>query len=151
MTFSEKLTFLALMHFTSWKYSTLWKFSLIFAHIFRADWRFLTNFGSSDPSFNKHFDTPILETRNFGACTNRSYSLINIIYQFLDMIWIWNLHWGYFLIIEVGQRFHQLNHLTFSENVFWSVNFTLRFCQICYIQKWPHLSRGNLKGTSRDI
>ena len=61
--------------------------------------------------------------------------LINIIYQFLDMIWIWNLHRGYFLINEVGQWFHQLNHLTFSENVFWSVNFTLRFGQICYIQK----------------
>ena len=39
------------------------------------------------------------------------------------------LHWGYFLINEVGQSFYQLDQLTFPKNVFWSVNFALSFCQ----------------------
>ena len=35
---------------------------------------------------------------------------------------------------EVGQRFYQLDHMTFSKNVFWSANFALSFCQIYYSQ-----------------
>ena len=46
-----------------------------------------------------------------------------------------NIHWGYFLINKVCQWFFQLDHETFSKNVFWSVNFAQPFCQICYIQK----------------
>ena len=34
-------------------HSTLWKFSLHFVHILRTDWKFLTKFGSSNPSFNR--------------------------------------------------------------------------------------------------
>ena len=58
-----------------------------------------------------------------------------IICKFLDMIWVWNLHWGYFLINKVGHWFYQLDHVTFSENGFWLVNFAVPFCRICYIQK----------------
>ena len=43
--------------------------------------------------------------------------------------------WGYFLINEVGQWFYQLYNVTFSKNVFWSVNFVLPFCQIYYGMK----------------
>ena len=51
------------------------------------------------------------------------------------MIWILNIHWGYFLINKVYQWFYQFDHVTFSKNVFWSVNFAVPFCQICSIQK----------------
>ena len=40
----------------------------------------------------KHFNTPTL------ASANCSYSLINITDKFLDMIWILNIHWGYFFL-----------------------------------------------------
>ena len=42
--------------------------------------------------------------------------LLRIIYKFLDMIWIWNLHWAYISINEVGQWFNQLDHVSFSKN-----------------------------------
>ena len=47
----------------------------------------------------------------------------------LKLNWIWNLHWGYFLINEVGLWFYQLDLVTFSKNAFWSVNCTLFFYQ----------------------
>ena len=68
------------------------------------------------------------------ARANCNYSLLRIIYIFLDMIWIWNLHWGYILINEAAQWFYQLDHVTFTKNVFWSVNCTVCFYQIYYIQ-----------------
>ena len=52
----------------------------------------------------------------------------------IEMIWIWDLHWGSILVNEVGQWFYQLDHVTFYKNVFWSVNFSLFFYQLCYIQ-----------------
>ena len=55
-------------------------------------------------------------------------------YKFLDMTWIWNLHWGCFLINEVSQWFYQLGHVNFSKTIFWSENFSLSFCQIYYAQ-----------------
>ena len=51
------------------------------------------------------------------------------------MIWILNIHWGYFLISKVCQWFYQLDHVTFSKNVSWSVNFALPFSQIFCIRK----------------
>ena len=42
-----------------------------------------------------------------------------------EMIWSWSLHLEYSLINEVGLRFLQLGHLTFSKNIFWSVSWTL--------------------------
>ena len=69
---------------------------------------------------------------NICTCANCSYSLLHVINKSLDMIWILNLHWGYFLINEVRQWFNQIDHLTFSKIVFWSVNSALSFCQICF-------------------
>ena len=46
------------------------------------------------------------------------------------MIRVLDLDWGYILINEVGQRFYELDHVTFSKNIFWSVNCTLFFYQI---------------------
>ena len=111
-------------------HSTSWKFGLHFIHIFRVDLMFLNKFGSSDPSFRKRILTLFIL-----AGANCSYSLINIIYKFLDMIRILNIHWGYFLINNVCELFYQLDHVNFSKNVFQSVNFALAFCQICCIQK----------------
>ena len=51
------------------------------------------------------------------------------------VMWILNIQWECFLINKVCQWFYQLDHVTFSANVFWSVNFALPFCQICCIQK----------------
>ena len=51
------------------------------------------------------------------------------------MIRFSNIHWEYFLINKVCHSFYQLDHVTFSKNVFWSVHFALPFCQICWIQK----------------
>ena len=42
---------------------------------------------------------------------------------------------GILLVNKVCQWFYELDHVTFSKNVFWSVNFALPFCQICCIQK----------------
>ena len=97
------------VHSTWWKYSTSRKFSLHSVYISRTGW-------------------------NICAWTNYNYSLLRIIYILLDMIWIRNLHWGYILINEVGQWFYELDHGTFSKSVFWSVNCTLPFYQIYYIQ-----------------
>ena len=36
---------------------------------------------------------------------------------------------GYFLINKVGHWFYQLDHVTFSKNVFWSVNFDCPFAK----------------------
>ena len=37
-----------------------------------------------------------------------------------------NLHWKYTLINKIGQWFYQLDHVTFSKNIFCSVNpFTI--------------------------
>ena len=72
---------------------------------------------------------------NIYARANSGFWLINIICQLLHIIWIWNMHWGCFLINEVGQWFSQLDHMTFFKNILWSVNFALPFYQICYNMK----------------
>ena len=114
-------------------HSTSWKFSLNFIHIFWVDWMFLNRFGSSDPSFGRNILTLLFLQVQIAVILNKLQ--INIIYRFLDMIWILQKHWGYFLINKVCQWFYQLDLVTFSKNVFWSVNFALPFCQICCIQK----------------
>ena len=113
-------------------YSTSWKFTLNFVHNFRGDWRFLPKFGSSYPGFIRRVWHP--HTWNLKFLRMNKLQLF-IICKFLDMIWVWNLHWGYFLINKVGHWFYQLDHVTFSENGFWLVNFAVPFCRICYIQK----------------
>ena len=101
-------------------HSASWKFSLPFVHIFRTDWNFSTKFGSSDPSFNWHcytWNLKYLHMRKLQLFIATYY------YKFLDMISTWNLHWGHFLKNDVGQWFYQVDRVTFSKNVFWSVNF----------------------------
>ena len=83
---------------------------------------------------------------NICTCANCSYSLLHVINKSLDMIWILNLHWGYFLINEVRQWFNQIDHLTFSKIVFWSVNSALPFVKFVFANivqssrkvTWPH-------------
>ena len=41
---------------------------------------------------------------------------------------------GYYLINKVGLWYHQIGHVTFSKNVFWSVNCTLPFYQIYFVE-----------------
>ena len=36
--------------------------------------------------------------------------------------------------LEFLTKFYQLDHVTFSKNVFWYVDFALSFCQVCYVQ-----------------
>ena len=54
-----------------------------------------------------------LESPHKCTCANCSYSLINIIYKFLDIVWNWNIN------------------LDFGINDKYS--FAMPFCQICYI------------------
>ena len=56
------------------------------------------------------------------------------------MVRIWSLHRGHFLINEVGKLFYKLDQVTkmysdqVNQDVFWSVNFAVVFCQIYYGQ-----------------
>ena len=78
----------------------------------------------------KDFEIPIFKNSNICACAHCNHLCLRIIYKFLVAIWISNLHWEYILISEVGQWFYQLDHVTLSKNVFWSVNCTLFYIQI---------------------
>lgn len=71
---------------------------------------------------------------NICACKNYGYLLLHTIFEFLNMISSWNSHWGYTLINKFGKWFHQLVYVTFSENVFWSLNCWLPFYQIYNFQ-----------------
>ena len=71
------------------------------------------------------FWTPTLTIWNICTCSNRNFSLQHTTYEFPDMIWSWNLHWGYSLLNEAGQWFYQLVQVTFSKKVFWSSNCTI--------------------------
>lgn len=62
---------------------------------------------------------------NSGAYANRDFSLLHNIYEFLDMIRNWKLHLAYPLINKVGQSFLERGLMTFSINVFWTLNCTL--------------------------
>ena len=44
------------------------------------------------------------------------------------LLWYEFEAWGYVLINEVYQWFYQLSHVTFSENIFWSVNYISNNC-----------------------
>ena len=59
-------------------HSPSWKFSLHLIHIFRADWKFLTKFDSSDSSFNKSILTLLYlksetSVRKFQLSINKYY------------------------------------------------------------------------------
>ena len=82
----------------------------------------------------KHLEIPIFKISNICACAHCNRLLLRMIYTFLVIIWILNLHWGYILISKVGQWFYQLDYVTFSKNIFWSVNCTLFYKQIYSVQ-----------------
>ena len=83
----------------------------------------------------KHFEIPIFKISNICACAHCNRLLLLMIYKFLVIIWMLNLHWGYILISKVGQWFYEwLDHVTFFENIFWSVNCTLFYNQIYSVQ-----------------
>ena len=128
-TFPQYCWFLTPCAFNYVEISTLWKFSLRFLYVIRTVWIFLTKTWSSDPSY---FDTPILDISNTCACASRNYWLLHTIY--INMIKSWSLHWGYSLINEAGYQFCQFGNLTFSKNLFWSVNCTLSFWWNYYVR-----------------
>ena len=107
-------------------HSTSWKCSLYFVYIFRTGRNFLIKFCSSDLSFSRN----ILKSL-YLKFKKSNYLFLCMIYKLLDMRWISLI---YILINEVGQWFYHLDHVTFSKNVFWSVNCTLFFYQIYSIQ-----------------
>ena len=72
---------------------------------------------------------------NICACTNCVYILMHTINEFPDMIWSWNLHWGYTLIIQLVSDF--INLVRFHQLLVWFVNCTLSFFQIYYVQTSP--------------
>lgn len=46
-------------------------------------------------------------------------------FQLPEMLWNWNIHWDYALTNEVDLSCHQLDYLFLSQNLFWSINYTL--------------------------
>ena len=85
------------VHFTSWR------FSLHFVHGFRTDWNLLTEFDSSDLSFNKSILTLLSLKSETSAHTQ-----IAVIYYYIFLQVSWHemnlkLTLGYFLINEVDQ------------------------------------------------
>ena len=94
-----------------------------------------TKFDNSDSSFNKSILTLLYlksETSSHTQVAGIHYYLLWIVsWHYINL----KLTLGCFLIKKVGQWFHQFDHETFSKNVFWSINFALSFCQICYVQK----------------
>ena len=115
--------------------STWWELSLHFVYIFRADWNFLIKFCSFDPSLNRNIYLNLylkFKTSAYAETAVTHYYVL--LTNFLTLYWIWNLHWGYVLINEVGQWLYQLDCVTFSKNISWFVNCALFFYQICCFQ-----------------
>ena len=106
-------------------YSISWKFSLHFVHIVRTGWNFLTKFVSSNPSSNRNILTLLylkFETYVHVQITVIHYNIfLQVSWNDMDL----KLSLGYFLINEVGQWFYQLDHVTFSKNV-----FLFKFCTV---------------------
>ena len=95
---------------------------------------FWIKFCNSDPSFNKN----ILRFLYLKFKTSDpTHIAITYYFTWFTNCLTWyefNLRWGYILINEVVQWFYQLDHVTFSENIFWSVNSKLLFYQIYSVQ-----------------
>ena len=104
-------------------------------YIFRRDWNFLMKFWSSDPSFNRKILRSLYLKLKPSAHGHIAITYhFTIIYKFLAIIRILNALWGYILVGKVGRWFYQLDRLTFSKNIFWSVNWTLFYNQIYTVQ-----------------
>ena len=90
------------VHSTSWKYSAWKKFSLYFLYIFIADRNFLTNFCSSDPSFNRNILISLyLKSETSALAQLCDYMFIHTIYKFHGMVLTGNLNWASLFINEV--------------------------------------------------
>ena len=117
--------------------STSRKLSLYFVHIFGTDWNFFSEIWQLWSKFQlDHFDLPILAIWNICACANCSYSYYTYYYKLLDMIWIWNLHWGNLF----DKRSWSLILSTWSREFFIKIYFArwilhLPFAKVCYVQK----------------
>ena len=123
MTYVRLQLNLSPLHLTSWKYFTLWKFSLDFVRILRTNWIFELNFAAliqvSIDAFWHSF------VWNLNHVRMRKLQLFITRYD-------WQVSWhdmnfkltlGYLLTNEVGQWSNQLDRVTFSKNVFWSVKY----------------------------
>ena len=108
-------------------YFTLWKYSQYFVYTFRTDGNCLTKYGSSSSSFHRNILT--LPYLKFKTSAHAQIAFIHYYILFTSFLWIWNLQWRYSLMNEVGQWFYQLDHVTFSKNVFFFVNFALPFAK----------------------
>ena len=81
------------VHSTSWKYSAWKKFGLYFLYIFIADRNFLTNFCSSDPSFNGNILISLyLKSETSVLAQLCDYMFIHTIYKFHGMVLAGNLN-----------------------------------------------------------
>ena len=81
-----------IVHCTPWKYSTSWKFSRLFISSERIE-IFKLNFAAL--IHVSKVGIFIFKNVNNCVCENYNYSLLRIIYKFIDILWISNLHWGY--------------------------------------------------------
>ena len=74
-------------------HSTSWKFGLYFVYIFIADRNFLTNFCSSDPSFNRNILTSLyLKSETYVHAWLCDNSFTHTIHKFHDMMSVGNLN-----------------------------------------------------------
>ena len=115
-------------------HSTSWKCSLYFVYIFRTGRNFLIKLCSSDPSLSIN----ILRSLYLKFKTSAHAHIANTYYyDDLEISWHemnFKFSLVYIMINEVGHWFYQLDGVTFSKNIFWSVNCTLFFYQIYSIQ-----------------
>ena len=126
------------MHSTLWKYSTSWKFSLHSVYIFGKDWNFWTKFQSTDLSFNRNILAPL--NWKFKTCAHVRIPIV--IYKYLDFMCIFSLHWRYVLMNDLGQWFYELDCMSFSKNLLWSVICTYYVQMSTLLVKVDMFSKG---------
>ena len=103
--------------------------------IFRRDGNFLIKFCSSDSSFNRNILRSLYLKFKASAHAHIAIAYYYALFtNFLTWYEFLKLSLVYILINEVGQWFYQLDHVTFSKNIFWSVNWTLFYNQIYSVQ-----------------
>ena len=111
-----------------------WVKNLVKLHIAAAVIKTVGNFSLNFVAFIKFsmktFWHPYsLKIWSICTCTNRDLSLLFTVYKPYDVKWNWNFHGEYSLINEVGKWVPQLGYVSFSESLFWSVNYVLPFYQ----------------------
>ena len=91
-------------------------------------------FCNSDPSFNRNILRSLYLKFNPSAHAHIAITYSFVLFTNFLSYSILNVHWGYILISKVGQWFYQLDHVTFSKSLFWSVKCTLFYNQTCSVQ-----------------